>query len=97
MRWHAYDGPDTVANGLAIEPTLHKLFDAGAWSLTDDRRVLVSAELTGTDATVERIRGLHGQPLRAPLAGEAEVDIGFLRWHREADQGGVFRLPALPM
>ena len=56
VQWHAYDGPDNVNNGFAVEPTLHKLFDAGAWSLTDDRRVLVSADLTGTDATVERIR-----------------------------------------
>ncbi len=78
VRWHAYDGPDTVANGLAVEPTLHKLLDAGAWSLTDDRRVLVSAELTGTDATVERIRALHGQPIRAPLGGEPEVDLDFI-------------------
>jgi len=38
VQWRAYDGPDTVENGLAMEPTLHKLFDAGAWSLTDDRR-----------------------------------------------------------
>jgi putative restriction endonuclease len=30
VQWHAYDGPDTVNNGLAIEPTFHKLFDAGA-------------------------------------------------------------------
>ena len=97
VQWHAYEGPDTVANGLAVEPTLHKLLDAGAWSLTDDRRVLVSAELTGTDETVERIRGFHGQAIRAPLAGEAEVDIEFIRWHREPELGGVFREPGLPL
>ena len=95
VRWHAYDGPDTVDNGLAVEPTLHKLFDAGAWTLTDDRRVLVSEELTGTDATVERIRSYHGQPIRQPLPGEPPVGLGFIRWHREPEEGGVFRQPGL--
>jgi putative restriction endonuclease len=97
VQWHAHHGPDSVSNGFAVEPTLHKLFDAGAWSLTDDRRVLVSAELTGTDTTVERIRSLHGEAMRAPIAGEHEVSVEFIHWHRDQDQGGVFRHPALPL
>ena len=97
MRWHAYRGPDTVDNGFAVEPTIHKLFDAGAWTLTDDRRVLVSADLTGTEATVTRIRGLHGQVMRSPLSGEPEVSVEHIRWHRKSDLGGVFRRPALPL
>lgn len=97
VRWHACDGPDSLENGFAVEPTLHKLFDAGAWTLTDDRRILVSAELTGTDDTVERMRGLHGAPLRTPLPGEAQISVEYIRWHREREQGGVFREPALPL
>ena len=97
VQWHAYEGPDSVENGFVLEPTLHKLFDAGAWPLTDDRRVLVSADLTGTDSTVERVRGLHGDPLRPPLPGEAEISVEYIRWHREPDLGGVFRHPALPL
>ena len=69
VQWHAYNGPDTVDNGFAVEPTLHKLFDVGAWTLTDDHRILVSEDLTGTDTTVERIRSLHGKTIRSPLAG----------------------------
>ena len=34
VQWHARGGPDTVANGICLEPTLHKLLDAGAWSMT---------------------------------------------------------------
>ena len=97
VQWHAHSGPDTVSNGFAVEPTLHKLFDAGAWSLTDDRKILVSAELTGTDTTVTRIRGLHGEAMRPPIPGEPEVSIDFIHWHRDQDQGGVFRHPALPL
>jgi len=96
VRWHAYEGPDIVANGLALEPTLHKLFDLGAWSLTDDRRILVSAEFTGTDIALERLRALRGKPLTDPLPGAEPVGRAFIRWHREPDQGAVFRGPALP-
>jgi putative restriction endonuclease len=97
VQWHAYDGPDRVDNGFAVEPTLHKLFDAGAWSLSDDRRVMVSAELTGAESTVTRVRGLHGSQLRSPLPGEPEISIEYIQWHRERDLGGVFRHPALPL
>ena len=97
VRWHAYDGPDRVENGFAVEPTLHKLFDAGAWSLTDDRRILVSSHLTGTDSTVDRVHGLHGKPLTPPLVGEAEISVEYIRWHRKRDLGGVFRRPSLPL
>ncbi len=97
VRWVAYDGPDTVDNGLALEPTMHKLFDAGAWSLTDDRRILVSADLTGENETLQRIRSLHGKPLNSPQAGQPQISLDFIRWHRHQEQGGVFRQPALPL
>ncbi len=97
VKWHAYEGPDTVENGLAMEPTLHKLFDAGAWSLTDDRRILVSADFTGSDEAVEKIRSLHGRPLRPPQQGMPLVSMEYIRWHREKELGGVFRYPALSL
>lgn len=96
VKWHAYEGPDDVKNGLALEPTLHKLFDAGAWSLTDDRRILVSADFTGSDEAVEKIRSLHGRPLRSPQQEKSLVSTEYIRWHREEALGGVFRHPALP-
>ena len=97
VRWHSYEGPDDVANGIALEPTLHKLFDAGAWTLTDDRRILVSQQFTGSEQAVNKLRGLHGKYLRSPLDGEPKVALEFIRWHREAGLGGVFRLPALDL
>ncbi len=97
VRWHAYDGPDDVSNGLALEPTIHALFDIGAWSLTNDHRIIVSSHLTGTDETVERIRGRHGQPLRSPIPGEPNLNPSYIEWHREPDLGGVFRTPGLSL
>ena len=97
VQWHACAGPDSVANGLALEPTIHTLFDAGAWSLTDDRRILVSANYTGSDVAIERLRARHGQPLLDPLPGQPQIELEYIRWHREPELGGVFREPALPL
>jgi len=97
VRWHACGGPDEVANGIALEPMVHKLFDAGAWTLTDDRRILVSREFTGSDEAIRLLREQHGKPLHPPLPGESLVDMEYIQWHREPDLGGVFRAPGLPL
>ncbi len=97
VQWHSYAGPDNVANGLALEPTIHKLFDVGAWSITDDRRIIVSEHFTGSDPTIERIRGQHGKMLRLPLSDKQQVSPKFIKWHREPNLGGVFRQPSLPL
>ena len=97
IKWHSYEGPDTVANGLALEPTLHRLFDLGAWSLTDDRRILVSKDLTGDGEVLERLRSCHGKPLRRPLDRKDLASAEFIRWHREPKLGGVFKMPPLAL
>lgn len=97
VRAHSFEGPDSVDNGLALEPTLHQLYDRGIWTLTDDCRVLVSQEFSGSGSALERIRALHGQPIRSPMLGQPKPNIEHIRWHREARLGGVFRGPALPL
>ena len=97
IRWHAYDGPDTVSNGLALEPTIHKLFDLGAWTLTDDRRILVSESFSGSPEAVQRLRDRHGQPISMPLNQKDVPSAEFIKWHREPTAGGVFRMPALEL
>ena len=91
VHWHSHGGPSTVANGLALTPTLHKLFDHGAWSLDDNRRVIVSRHFSGSDVALGELRALEGRPLRAPAPGYAPLDLECIRWHREAELGGVFR------
>jgi len=97
VRAHCYDGPSIVANGMVLTPTLHRLFDHGAWSLTDDRRVLVSSKFTGSDEATVLLRAHHGRALREPLPGDEPVAPEYIRWHREPDFGGIFREPALPL
>jgi putative restriction endonuclease len=97
VQWHAYDGPDDLANGICLEPTIHKLFDAGAWSLTDDRRIIVSKDYTGSGSAILRLRDYHGKTLHQPIQGEPWVAVEYIRWHRDPNLGGVFRLPAIDL
>ena len=69
--------------------------DHGAWTLTDDRQVLVSREFSGSDAAIATLRPFHGQRLRDPLSGCDPVGVDFIRWHREPELGGIFRWPPL--
>lgn len=92
-----HQGPDAVTNGLALEPTVHRLFDLGAWTLTDDRRILVSQDFTGTDEALRRLRRHHGKPINTPLSSRDLPHLDFIRWHREPKLGGVFRQPALDL
>jgi putative restriction endonuclease len=96
VQWFNQGGPCVVSNGIALEPTMHTLFDRGAWSIDDNYRVLVSALLTGNEPTTERLRELHGKPIRRPIGDFPCIDLEFIHWHREVAKGGVFRHPALP-
>ena len=96
VHWHAHGGPDQVDNGLALNPLLHLLFDRGAWSLTDDLRIIVSRRVTGDDETTANLRSHHGKQLRQPLPGYPKPNPQFIHWHREG-AGGVFRGPGLPL
>ncbi len=95
VHWHSQGGRSSVDNGLALTPTLHKLFDHGAWTLDDRRRVLVSRHFSGSDGAIAELRGLHGKPLRDPVPGCAPLALDCIRWHRESHLGGVFRGPEL--
>lgn len=95
VHWHSQGGRSSVDNGIALTPTLHKLFDHGAWTLDDRRRVLVSRHFSGSDGAIAELRGLHGKPLRDPVPGCAPLALDCIRWHRESHLGGVFRGPEL--
>lgn len=96
VHWHSQGGPSEVTNGLSLTPTLHKLFDHGAWTLDNKRRVLVSQQFNGQGKEFQQLRSLHGKPLRKPIADFQMVAEKYIAWHRDPKLGGVFREPALP-
>ncbi len=89
IRWHQAGGPASVSNGLALCSLHHKLFDRGAFTVTEDRRVMVSEELHGSEATEQWITRFHGHALRVPRRPAQQPEAAFLAWHRHE----VFREP----
>ena len=95
IKWHAFEGPDTVDNGLALCGLHHKALDKGAWGLEpkgDGYGVLISSDVRGQGQGFEWLRSFHGRPLRSPLLPQLAPKGEYVDWH--ANQ--VFRAPALP-
>jgi putative restriction endonuclease len=83
IRAYQADGPHEVRNGLLLRADLHRLFDKGYITVTDERRVEVSPRLRADYHNGRTYYPLHGQLLRRPLASADEPDPAYLRWHRD--------------
>jgi putative restriction endonuclease len=91
VRWWAFDGPDTVDNGLCLCGFHHKLLDRGVLGITGDHEVSVSAHFVGRGrAAEELVLRLVGQPLLEPQPGQPGLSESHIFWHVEQ----VFREPA---
>jgi putative restriction endonuclease len=91
VRWWAFDGPDTVDNGLCLCSFHHKLLDRGVLGITDNHDIAVSAHFVGRGrAAEELVLRLVGQPLLEPQTGQSGPAEGHIGWHVEQ----VFRRPA---
>jgi len=88
IRWHQAQGPDVVQNGLALCTTHHLALDRGAIGLTEDRTVLVSADVYGN--MKELLVAFVGKALRKPVSDHLRADVEHIRWHARE----VFRGPA---
>ena len=76
VRWHCYDGPDELANGLALCSLHHKALDRGALGLTEDGRVQISSDLHGSEMVELLLLRYTGQPLRLPQPGLERPALG---------------------
>ncbi|MCY2977208.1 MAG: HNH endonuclease [Planctomycetota bacterium] len=89
IKWHQARGPDTVENGLSLCSLHHKLFDRGAIGLGDDRTLLVSESVHGTEGLAHWLLNHHGRPIRLPQRDSYAPSPEFIGWHRKE----VFRSP----
>ena len=66
IRWHQALGPSITSNGLALCSLHHKLFDRGAFSLTDGLEVQISQRVNGSSGLVEILLRFGGTSIAAP-------------------------------
>jgi putative restriction endonuclease len=87
VRWFAFEGPDTLDNGLALCVLHHKLFDLGALGLDAAMRVRVSTTFTTRTDAGRTVYDLYGRELR-PRPGTTLPAGVHVAWHdREVFKG----------
>lgn len=90
IKWHQAGGPDTEPNGLALCTLHHKLFDRGAFTISEHHEVEVSELVSGHAGLDASLLRHHRKPLNAPIRAAYAPSEDFVRWHRAQ----VFRSPA---
>jgi putative restriction endonuclease len=81
VRWHSQDGPDELANAIALCSLHHALFDCGVLGLSPDLRVTVSPLYVATSLAGRAIDALADQPLLNVRPGKPSVDVIHVNWH----------------
>ena len=82
IRWRQADGPDTEDNGLALCTLHHKLFDRGAFRLSDKYDILVSERVHGSGSP-EWLGRFHGARLNPPQRQSYFPAKEHIEWHAE--------------
>ncbi len=72
---------DTLSNGIALCPTLHKAFDAGIFTISDDFKILVSGKIREENSP-QNIGQFDGLRIRLPIAENHWPSPKNLQWHR---------------
>ena len=84
IRAFARDGPNDVRNGVLLRADLHRLFDKGYLTITEDLKLEVSSRLRRDYSNGRSYYPLHGRPIRPPASPDHSPLAEYLRWHNEA-------------
>ena len=81
IKWHQAGGPDSEENGIALCALHHKLFDRGAFTITEDMAMHVSEAAHGTSGFNEWLMAYHGKEIRPPQRQSYCPEPQFIDWH----------------
>ncbi len=73
---------DTVRNGISFSPTIHRAFDRGIITLSDDFKIKVSSRIK-TDDSPYSIKRLEGVEIDLPVNVDYHPLLSNLQWHRK--------------
>jgi putative restriction endonuclease len=91
IKWHTAGGPDTETNGIALCALHHKLFDRGAFTLSDDMKIIVSDRANGSRGFKEWLMDFHGKTIKYPQRTAYIPHQDFTTWHVREVFHGQFR------
>jgi putative restriction endonuclease len=75
------NGPDILANGIALSGTAHWMFDRGLISISDDLEIMISRQANDQDS-IRSLINPTGQAI-VPKKIYERPHPRFLQWHRE--------------
>ena len=81
IKWYQAGGPDEEVNGVALCSLHHKLFDRGAFTLTDSMHMRVSERAHGSMGFTEWLMAFHGKQIRPPQRLTYYPESTFIEWH----------------
>lgn len=82
IKWHAFEGPDTISNGMALCSLHHKLFDLGTFGLTDEMTVIPSSRANGPG--LDRLLFQYEQrEINLPRNSDDQPSPEYIAWHRK--------------
>lgn len=91
IKWRQAEGPDAEVNGLALCSLHHKLFDRGAFTLSQELEVLVSDEAHGSVGFREWLKNFHGKKINFPQRQSYRPDGNYIGWHVKEVFKGEYR------
>ncbi|WP_442587463.1 HNH endonuclease [Pedobacter sp. AW31-3R] len=74
---------DSITNGIALCPNLHRAFDRGLVSLDDDYQILVSDHIYEDENHPYSLKKLKAKKMYLPVHQNAHPALENLRWHRQ--------------
>jgi putative restriction endonuclease len=74
---------DSISNGIALNPTIHRLFDKGLVSVDDDYHILISEAFEESFESLHRIKDLKGKKIVLPFGVSHYPSLEKLERHRE--------------
>lgn len=83
IRSYGEGGEHDPANGLLLRTDIHRLFDLGYVTVSEDHRFEVSHRLKADFDNGRHYYELHGATVRSPRPGSAAPAPNTLAWHRE--------------
>jgi len=72
-----------VSNGILLRSDVHRLFDSGYMTVTQQYRAEVSDRIHEDFDDGENYRKMHGSRIHVPDREDLRPDPEFLRWHNE--------------
>lgn len=82
IKWHAYNGPDIVSNGLLLCPTHHKIFDRGIFTINKKLKIEISKKVSASKESDLLLFNYLDKEIRTPRNNNLSPKEEYLKWHK---------------